>query len=67
MIIHQRAANIRTILAVVIVAGVVAFVSLKVSESVDQSSVSGMSGAPYIHPLDNANETLMDGEPIAMP
>lgn len=67
MTIHRRAANIRTLFAVVIVAGVVALVSLKVTESVNQSSASGASDTSYAHPLDNVGEALMDGEPIAMP
>lgn len=67
MTIHRRAANIRTIFAVIIVAGLVALVSLKVSESVGQSRGDDAFDTSYSHPLDNVGGNLLDGEPIAMP
>jgi len=55
------------VLALVIAAGLLAFLTLKATSSVDHSSSEATVGSASSQPLDRVGGTLLDGEPIAMP
>lgn len=67
MSIHRRAANIRNVLALVVVAGLVAFLTLKATGSVDRVSGGAAASSTSSDVPGRTGGTALDGEPIAMP
>jgi hypothetical protein len=65
--IHQKAARIQTIIALLIVTVLVAFLSLKATNSIDNSTGHKAFGPSNAHPLDKARDSIIESEPMAMP